>query len=148
MLSRRFVFAAVVMVTFCTAMLLLSLVLCEQLLMDKILQYPLYGIYHNSHSLESLRSCRILSINRRTRVELAVWIGSTGPWDASPADFRSCKVFFSGDCCKGGPPKSATSVNPQIHLETTTTLFVIITTATVCPSSSSAAVRSGAEHDS
>ena len=38
----------------------------ELLLMDKILHYPLYGIYHNSHSLESLRSCRILSINRVT----------------------------------------------------------------------------------
>ena len=36
------------------------------LLMDKILHYPLEGIYHNSHSLGSLRSCRILSINRRT----------------------------------------------------------------------------------
>ena len=33
------------------------------LLMDKILHYPLEGIYHNSHSLRSLRSCRILSIN-------------------------------------------------------------------------------------
>ena len=32
-------------------------------LMDKILQYPLEGIYHNSHSLGSLGSCRILSIN-------------------------------------------------------------------------------------
>ena len=34
----------------------------ELLLMDKILHYPL-GIYHNSHSLGSLKSCRILSIN-------------------------------------------------------------------------------------
>ena len=31
--------------------------------MDKILHYPLQGIYHNSHSLGSLGSCRILSIN-------------------------------------------------------------------------------------
>ena len=41
-----------------------SLVLQLVLLMDKILHYPLKGIYYNSHSLESLRSCRILSINR------------------------------------------------------------------------------------
>ena len=34
------------------------------LLMDKILHYPLQGIYHNSHSLGSLGSCRILSISR------------------------------------------------------------------------------------
>ena len=39
------------------------------LLMDKILHYPLQGIYHNSHSLESLRSCRILSINSMTTHE-------------------------------------------------------------------------------
>ena len=31
--------------------------------MDKILHYPQEGIYHNSHSLGSLGSCRILSIN-------------------------------------------------------------------------------------
>ena len=32
-------------------------------LMDKILHYPLEGIYHNSHSLGSLGSCRMLYIN-------------------------------------------------------------------------------------
>ena len=37
------------------------------LLMDKILHYPLEGIYHNSHSLGSLGSCRILSINSMVR---------------------------------------------------------------------------------
>ena len=36
------------------------------LLMDKILHYPLQGIYHNSHSLGSLGSCRILSISSTT----------------------------------------------------------------------------------
>ena len=33
------------------------------LLMDKILHYPFFGIHHNSHSLGSLGSCRIFSIN-------------------------------------------------------------------------------------
>ena len=36
------------------------------LLMDKILHYPLLGIYHNSHSLGSLGSFRILSISRNS----------------------------------------------------------------------------------
>ena len=39
------------------------------LLMDKILHYPLFGIYHNSHSLESLRSCRILSISSKDSMQ-------------------------------------------------------------------------------
>ena len=34
--------------------------------MDKILHHPLYSLYHNSHSLGSFVSCRILSISRIT----------------------------------------------------------------------------------
>ena len=40
-------------------------------LMDEILHYPLEGIYHNSHSLGSLGSCRILSISRMEKRDSA-----------------------------------------------------------------------------
>ena len=42
--------------------------------MDKILHYPLEGIYHNSDSLGSLRSCRILSINSMAIMVIIVFL--------------------------------------------------------------------------